>query len=113
LALAPKSNALYQGFAACTSEVRNGFNPPVPLHLRNAPTKLMHQLGYGKGYRYAHDTAEGLTDMECLPEGLAGRSFYQPTQRGYEAQLAQRMEKIAAWRRRRAAQQGDRRKGQE
>jgi putative ATPase len=103
LALAPKSNALYSAFGAVTDEVRRGHNPPVPLHLRNAPTKLMKDLGYGHDYAYAHDLRAGIADMDCLPEPLAGRTFYQPTTRGREAEFAGRMEKIRAWRQRQAA----------
>jgi putative ATPase len=101
LALAPKSNALYSGFAATREEVRSGRNPPVPYHLRNAPTDLMRRVGYGRGYVYAHDEKEGLAEMDCLPTELGGRSFYKPTQRGFEARLAERLAKIASWRRRR------------
>ena len=67
---------------------------PVPLHLRNAPTRLMKDLGYAKGYRYAHDEEDRVADMECLPDSLRGRSYYHPTQEGREKQLAQRMEEI-------------------
>jgi putative ATPase len=106
LSLAPKSNALYTGYAEAVATVRGGVNPPVPLQLRNAPTKLMAQLGYGEGYAYAHDAPEGVTSMECLPESLSGRRFYEPTHRGHEARYAERLEGIRAWRRR-AAGKGD------
>ncbi len=66
----------------------------MPLHLRNAPTRLMKELGYAKGYRYAHDEAGRVADMDCLPASLQGRSYYRPTQEGREKQLAQRMEEI-------------------
>ncbi len=102
LALAPKSNALYTGFQEAGQEVQRGLNPPVPLHLRNAPTRLMKELGYGRDYVYAHDTPAGLADMDCLPAELSGRIFYRPRGKGFEAQLAERMERIAAWRRRQA-----------
>ena len=65
----------------------------MPLHLRNAPTQLMKQLDYGKGYRYAHDAPDATTDMECLPPSQAGRYFYQPTDRGYEAEIRERLKK--------------------
>jgi putative ATPase len=91
LALAPKSNALYTAYSAAAAEVREGENPPVPLHLRNAPTRLMSNLGYGKGYVYAHDTESGVAPMECLPPPLAGRVFYRPTDRGFEKELAVRL----------------------
>jgi putative ATPase len=103
LALAPKSNALYTAFGASRREVERGPNPSVPLHLRNAPTKLMQGLGYGEGYVYAHDTAGGVAAMSCLPEELAGQVFYRPTRRGFEAELTRRLEAIAAWHARRAA----------
>jgi putative ATPase len=103
LALAPKSNALYTGFGAAKREVERGPNPSVPLHLRNAPTKLMQGLGYGEGYVYAHDTDAGVAAMSCLPDELAGTVFYRPTRRGFEAELTRRLEAIAAWHARRAA----------
>jgi len=98
LALAPKSNSLYSGYAAASQEVRRGHNPPAPLHLRNAPTQLLKKLGYGRDYVYAHATDAGIADLDCLPDTLASRVFYHPTRRGYEKDLAERMEKIAAWR---------------
>ena len=94
LALAPKSNALYTGYGAVLSDIENTRQEPVPLHLRNAPTKLMKELDYGKGYQYAHDVEGRVADMECLPESLAGRRYYHPTQEGREKILAQRMEEI-------------------
>ncbi len=101
LALAPKSNALYTAVQAAQREVREGTNPPVPLHLRNAPTRLMKGLGYGEGYIYAHDTAAGVAAMNGLPDDLAGRVFYRPTHKGFEAELTRRLEQIAAWHARR------------
>lgn len=95
-ALAPKSNALYRGYGAARSDVEQSRNDPVPIHLRNAPTRLMSDLGYGKGYRYAHDYDEGVIGQQNLPTGLAGRRYYQPTNRGLEAELRQRMERIRA-----------------
>ena len=68
---------------------------PVPLHIRNAVTKLMKQVGYGKGYQYAHDLDEKVADMECMPDNLRGREYYHPTQEGREKLLAQRMEELA------------------
>jgi putative ATPase len=106
LALAPKSNALYRAYSAAAAEVAGGTNPPVPLQLRNAPTRLMKEVGYGDGYVYAHDMPEGLGEMTCLPDELAGTAFYQPGRRGFEAELAGRIEQIRQWherRRRRAA----------
>ncbi len=97
LALSPKSNAVYKAVKAARSEVAEGANPPVPLHLRNAPTRLMKKLDHGKGYVYAHDTAAGVGDMDCLPSQLAGREFYKPGRRGYELELAERMAGIRRW----------------
>jgi len=99
LALAPKSNALYKGYGDAAQEIRGGVNPPVPMQLRNAPTSLMKKLGFGEGYRYAHDSPEGVTAMECLPDRLRGRRFYEPTARGHEARYRERLEKIKEWRR--------------
>jgi putative ATPase len=95
LSLAPKSNALYTAFGAVHEDVQKTEADPVPLHLRNAPTGLMKNLGYGKGYQYAHDYDEKATDMQCLPENLVGRSWYHPTDQGFEARLRQRMAEIA------------------
>jgi putative ATPase len=94
LALAPKSNAVYVAYGAVQADIEATRQDPVPLHLRNAPTKLMKELDYGKGYEYAHDVEGRVADMECLPESLAGRRYYHPTQEGREKLLAQRMEEI-------------------
>jgi len=94
LSLAPKSNALYTGYGSVTKDLENTRTEPVPLHLRNAPTGLMKNIGYGKGYQYAHDVEDKVADMECLPESLAGRRYYHPTDQGFEARLRQRMEEI-------------------
>ncbi len=103
LALSPKSNALYKAYKKSSGEVATGHNPPVPLHLRNAPTRLMKELGFGEGYVYAHDTEDGIGDMSCLPDSLAGTKFYQPGNRGFEAELTARMEQIRQWHLRRRA----------
>jgi putative ATPase len=94
LALAPKSNAVYTAWGAVKDDIERTRQEPVPLHLRNAPTKLMKDFDYGKGYRYAHDEADKVADMDCLPDSLQGRSYYQPTQEGREKQLAARLEEI-------------------
>jgi putative ATPase len=94
LSLAPKSNALYTGYGAVGEDLQRTISEPVPLHLRNAVTGLMGHLGYGKGYQYAHDAEEKVTDMSCLPESLAGRRYYKPTDQGFEARLRQRLEEI-------------------
>ncbi len=103
LALAPKSNALYAAHGAAAREVRQGHNPPVPLHLRNAPTRTMRDLGYGRDYVYAHDTDAGVAAMACLPDALRGTEFYRPRGRGWEKELLQRLQRIAEWRRRHPA----------
>jgi putative ATPase len=94
LALAPKSNAVYRAYGEVRRDVEQTRNDPVPIHLRNAPTGLMKELGYGKGYRYAHDFEEGVVAQENLPENLAGRRYYQPTTRGFERELAERLQRI-------------------
>ncbi len=94
LCLAPKSNSVYTAYGAVRGEVEHTRQEPVPLHLRNAPTRLMKELGYSDGYRYAHDEEGKVADMDCLPDSLKGRSYYQPTQEGREKLLAQRMEEI-------------------
>jgi putative ATPase len=94
LALAPKSNAVYTAYGAVSADIEATAAEPVPLHLRNAPTKLMKSLDYGKGYEYAHDVEGRVADMECLPPSLADRRYYHPTQEGREKLLAQRMEEI-------------------
>jgi putative ATPase len=94
LCLAPKSNAVYTAYGAVQAEVEHTRQEPVPLHLRNAPTRLMKELGYSKGYQYAHNEEDRVADMDCLPDSLKGRSYYQPTQEGREKQLAARMEEI-------------------
>jgi putative ATPase len=103
LSLAPKSNSVYTAYSAVQGEIEATRQEPVPLHLRNAPTKLMKELDYGKGYLYAHNEEGKVADMDCLPDSLKGRSFYHPTQEGREKLLAQRMEEI---RKIRAAKRG-------
>lgn len=92
LATAPKSNAVYVAYTGAAEAAQTDVASPVPLHLRNAPTRLMKQLDYGKGYRYAHDDAEAVADMDCLPENLKGRQFYRPTDRGFEKEIKRRLE---------------------
>jgi putative ATPase len=91
LAVAPKSNAAYARLQGVRDDVEKTRNDPVPLHLRNAPTALMKGLDYGKGYQYAHDYAGAIVDQEHLPPNLAGRRYYQPTERGREAAIGERM----------------------
>ena len=95
LALAPKSNAVYKAYGDVKADIEATAAEPVPLHLRNAPTKLMKELDYGKEYQYAHDVEGRVADMECLPASLRGRKYYVPTQEGREKLLAQRMEEVA------------------
>lgn len=87
MAMAPKSNAIYTAYQAAARDATNTFQQPVPLHLRNAPTGLMKDLGYSKGYKYAHSYKEGVADMECLPADLKGRKYYKPTDRGFEGKF--------------------------
>lgn len=97
LAMAPKSNALYTACEDCKRDVKGGRAEPVPLWLRNAPTKLMKELEYGVGYQYAHDTSEKLTRMECLPESLRGRVYYRPGVQGEEKKVKERLEAVKKW----------------
>lgn len=97
LAMAPKSNALYVACQECRQDIKNKQAEPVPLWLRNAPTKLMSEFHYGDGYQYAHDTEEKLTRMECLPESLQGREYYRPTQQGAEKAVSERLQKVKEW----------------
>ena len=99
LALAPKSNAVYVAYDAAKADVRDRPAEPVPLHIRNAPTPLMKDLGYGAGYQYAHDAPDARVDQDDLPEALRDRQYYRPTDRGLEAELGRR---LAEWRRWRA-----------
>ena len=94
LATAPKSNAIYFGYAKAAADAHREVASPVPLHLRNAPTKLMKQLDYGKHYEYAHNEEDAITGMDCLPSSLKGRQYYQPTTRGYEKTISKR---LSAW----------------
>lgn len=99
LSMAPKSNALYMAYESAKKDAAKMLAEPVPLHLRNAPTKLMQELNYGKGYQYAHDTSDKLTNMQCLPETLKDRRYYRPTEQGSEARVKQRMQQIIQWHR--------------
>ncbi len=92
LATAPKSNAVYVAYNEAAEDALRQIAEPVPLHIRNAPTRLMKELNYGKGYKYAHNEAEGVADMDCLPASLSGRQYYKPTPRGFEETIRKRME---------------------
>jgi putative ATPase len=94
LSLAPKSNALYTAYSAVASDVQRTFNEPPPLHIRNAPTSLMKDLGYGQGYQYAHNLKEKVADMECLPDSLRDRQYYHPTDQGMERRIQEILAEI-------------------
>ena len=96
LALAPKSNALYLAYGECRQDAQRMLAEPVPLHLRNAPTGLMKDLGYGAGYQYAHDYAQKMTAMTCLPENLSDKRYYKPTEQGLEGRFKARLDEIRA-----------------
>jgi putative ATPase len=91
LATAPKSNAVYLAYSRAAGDAHAAVAEPVPLHLRNAPTRLMKDLDYGKGYQYAHDEPDAIADMPCLPPGLEGRTYYAPTDRGFELEIRERL----------------------
>lgn len=97
LSLAPKSNSLYMAYEMAKTDAQKSMAEPVPLVIRNAPTRLMKELHYGEGYQYAHDTGEKLTDMECLPDSMRGKRYYLPTDQGSELRAAQRLEQIREW----------------
>ena len=97
LSLAPKSNALYAAYETAKKDALSQLAEPVPLVIRNAPTRLMKELDYGKGYQYAHDTADKLTNMQCLPDSLLGREYYRPTEQGLEAKYKPRLQQIKDW----------------
>jgi len=96
LALAPKSDAVYTASQQVSADVQGTFAEAVPLHLRNAPTKLMKELHYGEGYQHAHGSEDAVVEMECLPPSLKGRRYYKPTDRGVEARIKQRLEELRA-----------------
>ena len=98
LSMAPKSNALYTACEACKKDVRTLRAEPVPMQIRNGVTGLMEELGYGKGYEYAHDTEEKLTHMQCMPDSLKDRTYYHPTEQGDEKKAAERLEEIRKFR---------------
>ena len=114
LACAPKSNAAYRAFDAAMADARSRGSLEVPLHLRNAPTALMKQLGYGKAYRYAHDEAEGYAAGErYFPDGMGEPRYYRPVPRGLEIRIAEKLERLRALDREHAtAGEGRKRRGQ-
>lgn len=99
MSVAPKSNALYMAYEHAKRDAAKMLAEPVPLVIRNAPTKLMQELNYGKGYQYAHNTEEKLTNMQCLPDSLLGTEYYQPTTQGLEAHIKARLDEIKRWKR--------------
>jgi len=106
LALAPKSNAIYAAFNAVKADIREHGTLDVPMHLRNAPTKLMKEIGYSKGYQYDHDVQGGIAfDQQCLPDALAGREYYQPTERGVELRIREKLEALRVQRRKARGEQ--------
>jgi len=92
LATAPKSNAVYEAYNRAAEDAHHDVAAPVPLHLRNAPTKLMKDLDYGRGYQYAHDEADAVTGMSCLPQELADKKYYEPKERGFEKEIKRRLD---------------------
>ncbi|WP_314695911.1 replication-associated recombination protein A [Mogibacterium timidum] len=97
MALAPKSNAMEVAYFAARDDAREHMAEPVPMNIRNAPTSLMKGLGYGKGYKYAHDYEDKITAMQCLPDSLTGREYYKPTEQGVEGRFKERLNSIKAW----------------
>jgi putative ATPase len=104
LSVAPKSNALYTAYGAVQQDVEQTAAEPVPLHLRNAPTGLMKGMGYGQGYKYAHDLENKVADMQCLPDNLRDRAYYQPTNEGTEKRIRERLEEIKKMRSRKSSE---------
>lgn len=97
MAMSPKSNAMENAYFAARDDAVKDLAEPVPMNIRNAPTRLMKDLGYGKGYKYAHDYEEKITSMQCLPDSLLGREYYEPTTQGLEAKYKERLEQIKKW----------------
>lgn len=97
MSMAPKSNALYAAYESAKKDAITQLAEPVPLVIRNAPTKLMKDLDYGKGYQYAHDSRDKLTNMQCLPDSLIGREYYRPTEEGVEVKFKARLQQIKEW----------------
>jgi putative ATPase len=107
LATAPKSNAVYEAYSRAAEDAQHDVAEPVPLHLRNAPTRLMKQLDYGKGYKYAHNEADAIADMSCLPPALQGRKYYEPKDRGFEKEIKRRLDGWEEIKKKRAKSSGE------
>jgi putative ATPase len=97
MSMAPKSNSAYVAYERARSDAMKMLDEPVPLVIRNAPTNLMKDLGYGDGYQYAHDTQEKLTNMQCLPDSLKDKVYYEPVDQGLERQISERLKQIKEW----------------
>ena len=97
MSLAPKSNAMESAYNAARDDAVNDLAEPVPMVIRNAPTKLMDELGYGHGYKYAHDYEDKLTDIQCLPDNLLGTEYYHPGDQGEEVKFKERLDYIKKW----------------
>ena len=100
MSMVPKSNSLYVAYETAKKDALNHLSEPVPLVIRNGVTKLMKELDYGKGYKYAHDYEDKLTDMQCLPDSLIGREYYKPTEQGVEKKFKERLREIKEWKKR-------------
>ena len=111
LSLAPRSNAVYKAYEHAKADALKMLDEPVPLIIRNAPTRLMKELSYGEGYVYAHDTAEKVAAFDCLPENLRGTRYYEPTEAGSEARAKQKLEAVRAWREAHISKQNEPKKG--
>ena len=108
LSLAPKSNSLYRAYETAKKDAMEHLSEPVPLQIRNGVTQLMREVGYGDGYQYAHDTDDKLTDMQCLPDSLKDRVYYEPTNQGIEQRCKERLEQIKAWKKQQEKKQNER-----
>ncbi len=111
MSAAPKSNALYMAYEAAKKDALQHLAEPVPLVIRNAPTRLMKELDYGKGYQYAHDTEDKLTNMQCLPDSLLGREYYRPTEQGIEKKVKERLQQIKDWKKAHRGENHDKENG--
>ena len=109
-ALSPKSNAMEQAYNEAKADALKSLAEPVPLQIRNAPTKLMKELNYGAGYKYAHDYKEKITTLQCMPDSLIGKEYYHPTEQGLEARYKERYEQIKEWKQEHRKQENEKEK---